>query len=702
MAEGTRIALGGPRQRSVLARLMLARGQVVPVEQIIDDLWHGQPPPSALATTQAYVSNLRRALEARRDTRMSAGLLVRVSPGYALRAVEVDAWRFEELVQQGAMLLGADDAVAATGKLDEALALWRGPAYQEFAFADWATAEITRLDELHATAIEQRAASIMRQGMAAAVVADLRAHVAAHPLREEGWRLLALALYRAGRQGDALTSLREARHTLAEELGVDPGQALRRLEADMLAQSPVLDGAMAHAFEHDPAEHGVALTGRADAARPSEGSGPPGSRLYGREEQIAALLDDRVRLALIGGGAGMGKSALVEEAGVRLTAQGRQVAVGRCPETGGAPAGWPWVEICRSLGERVAPDEVVTGRLVALLEDRGPGTGEDLAAGWFRLRRAIASYLAEVSRIAPLVIVLEDLHRADDETVVTLLHLTAELRGTRTSFLVTYRDDGEKDLSGPFAALARLEPLRLPLPGLDAAMTGELLEAVCGHQVSPETAAIVSERTGGNPFFIRETARLIGAAGETAARSGVPEGVRDVLRHRLARLPENVRTVLREAAVIGGEIDVDVLAEMHDGGAEAVVDAVEAALAAGLVVEPGAGRLRFAYPLIRDLLYEGMSRLRRSRTHVRVGEAMMRLRPTEVAAPARHLTSGAVPGKAARPGAPAAERVERRYARRETAAFWEQALRSRTHDTPGAGPWPDPLGDGLRPRGQAG
>ncbi|MER5620259.1 BTAD domain-containing putative transcriptional regulator [Streptosporangium sp. NPDC002544] len=688
--NGERVPLGGPRQRSVLARLMVARGRVVPTERIIDDLWQGQPPPSALATIHAYISNLRRALEAGRDAQPTARLLVTVSPGYMLRTADVDAWRFEELVQQGVMFLGADDAVAAAGAFDEALALWQGSAYQEFATAEWAMAEIARLDELHATAIEQRAASIMRQGMAAAVVADLRTHVAAHPLREEGWRLLALALYRVGRQGDALMALREARRILAEELGIDPSQALQRLEADILAQTPELEDLGAHAYQGGPA-------GWPDEAWPSEESGVPQKRLYGREEQIAALMDDRMRLALVCGEAGMGKSALVEEVGIRLTGQGRRVVAGRCPEIEGTPAGWPWAEICRSVVEQVAPDEGGRVRLpAALIEACGLGADEELTAGRFPLRKALALCLAEASRTAPLVIVLEDLHRADDETIGTLLHLAAELRETRTSILVTYReDDGEKDLSGLLAALARLEPLRITLPGLDTTMTGKLLRDVCGSEVSSETVATVFERTGGNPFFVREIARMISMAGEAAATSEVPKGVHDVLCHRLARIPASVQTVLREAAVIGREIDVDILTEVHDGGEDAVVDAVDAALAAGLVVEPRAGRLRFAHALVRDLLYEGMSRLRRSRTHARVGAAMEHVRPTEVAALAHHFAYGAVPGKAAHYSALAAEQAEHHYVYLEAATLWGQALKPRNGDIAATGLGPDFRGDDL-------
>ncbi|MFK4069841.1 BTAD domain-containing putative transcriptional regulator [Streptomyces sp. NPDC029674] len=232
------LALRGPRQRAVLARLIVARRHVVPVGRLIDDLWE-DPPERALGTVRTFVAALRKALEPDRPRRAPARLLVTEGPGYALRAAPdaVDAWRFETAVAEARPLPPRD----ALRRLDEALALWRGPAYAEFTDEDWARTERSRLAELRALAVERRAEASLDLGRAADAVPDLDAHVARHPWREDAWRLLALALYRSGRQGDALATLRRARATLAEELGLDPGAGLRRLEADMLAQDASLD-----------------------------------------------------------------------------------------------------------------------------------------------------------------------------------------------------------------------------------------------------------------------------------------------------------------------------------------------------------------------------------------------------------------------------------------------------------------------------
>ncbi|MFI6923555.1 BTAD domain-containing putative transcriptional regulator [Nonomuraea spiralis] len=231
-SEGVPLDLGGQRQRAVLARLLVAGGRAVPVHTLIDELWPGDPPAQALSTIQGYVSRLRRALEPGRAPREEAEVLVSAAPGYALRAAteQVDSWRFESLVKSE----GPPEQVWAS--MESALGLWRGPALAEFAELTWAATEAGRLEELRLIAVERRAGAGLVLGRATSLVADLEAHASAHPLREEGWRLLALGLYRMGRQGDALAALRRARAVWRDELGLDLSAGLRRLEADMLAQ----------------------------------------------------------------------------------------------------------------------------------------------------------------------------------------------------------------------------------------------------------------------------------------------------------------------------------------------------------------------------------------------------------------------------------------------------------------------------------
>jgi len=230
--DGRPIALRGPMHRAVLGRLLVARGRVVPVTDLVDDLWVA-PPAGAVAAVRTFVAALRRAIEPDRLPRAPAEVLVTRGSGYALLAApgEVDAWRFEAAVTPAAPL----------ARLDEALSWWRGPAYADFPDAAWARADRARLTELRLRAVELRAEALLGLGRPADAVPALDEHVTAHPWREPGWRLLALALYRAGRQGDALAVLRRARDLLTGQLGVEPGPGLRTLEIDILRQEAHLD-----------------------------------------------------------------------------------------------------------------------------------------------------------------------------------------------------------------------------------------------------------------------------------------------------------------------------------------------------------------------------------------------------------------------------------------------------------------------------
>jgi DNA-binding SARP family transcriptional activator len=234
-ADGTPLPLGGPRHRELLARLAVAHGRVVPVGGLVDALWE-QPPDGAVAAVRTFVAALRRGLEPDRRPRTPARVLVTEGPGYALRAA-TDADAFTSAVERAAGLPPA----AALAMLEDALAGWRGPAYADVGDRPWARPERSRLTELHSTAVERAAAARLALGRAADAVPGLDAHVTAHPWREEGWRLLALALYRSGRRPDALAVLRRARSRLVDELGLDPSPQLAALERDVLHQAPALE-----------------------------------------------------------------------------------------------------------------------------------------------------------------------------------------------------------------------------------------------------------------------------------------------------------------------------------------------------------------------------------------------------------------------------------------------------------------------------
>jgi DNA-binding SARP family transcriptional activator len=232
-ADGSPLPLGAPRHREVLGRLLVARGRVVPIGRLVSDLWEDRVPTGAVGAVRTFVAALRRSLEPGRPARQASRLLVTDGPGYALRAGReaVDAWRFEDIAARAA---GAPP-YAAVALWDQALALWRGPVLADFPAARWAAAEQARLESLRLDAVERRADALLATGAARDAVADLRAHVAAHPGREDGWVLLTTALDRAGQRGEALRTLDRARAALADASGAHhPGGALARVEARVL------------------------------------------------------------------------------------------------------------------------------------------------------------------------------------------------------------------------------------------------------------------------------------------------------------------------------------------------------------------------------------------------------------------------------------------------------------------------------------
>jgi len=289
--DGHQLGLGGPRQRAVLALLLLAEGRVMPAEYLTEVLWRGAPPPGAAKTLRAHVSRLRSMLGP--DAALAwqgGGYVITVPPD------QLDAARFERLVGAGRHALGRGEAAAAAGRFGQALALWRGRALADVSEVEPLALEGARLEELRLVAVEGRLEADVNRGLAGEVTGELERLVAEHPVRERMWRLLVLALYRAERQADALAAYRRARAVLAEELGIEPGEELRQLEQAVLRQEvpPPATAAVTRALPRDVAS----FTGR----------GAELGRLLG--DLAAAATGGVVGICAIGGMAGIGKTTL--------------------------------------------------------------------------------------------------------------------------------------------------------------------------------------------------------------------------------------------------------------------------------------------------------------------------------------------------------------------------------------------------------
>ncbi|MFF2554094.1 BTAD domain-containing putative transcriptional regulator [Nocardia sp. NPDC058058] len=640
------VDLGGRRQRGVLTLLLVARGAVVPVDRLIDDLWRGEPPTRALGTLQAYISHLRKVLEPDRLPRAPATILVSQAPGYALRLAPeaVDAWQFEAELRSAPA-----DPVERRRALEQALARWHGQAFAEFRDESWARPEAHRLEELRLAARERLAATLIDLGDPTAAAVEADALTSTHPLREEAWRISALARFHAGRQADALAALRAARDILADQLGIDPGPALLQLEADVLAQ-------------RIPVELPAPVPLPAPTIEPTEIHSEFVGRTRELDELIRAAVTGSPRVAAVIGEAGSGKSLVLQRFRAELLATGWRVITGRCPEEDGAPPAWAWVEALRELTTEADPGDYAAP-LAPLLTDRRIGRDADASVGRFLLHRAVGAYLDETARARPLAVMLDDLHRADLETL-TLLGSVA--KAASILIVIAYRpDEIGTPLEDALASLATATATRIHLRGLDFDDAATLIRAVAGHDPARTTIEALTERTGGNPFYLTESARLLASEGALVATSEVPQGVRDVLRRRFARLPEVSVSVLRLAAVIGREFDIEVLVGAAEIGEDEVLDAVEAGVLAGLLEEPGSDHARFTHALIRDTLIGDLSRIRRSRWHLRIAESIERTRPGDLSALAHHFgesLTAATARRAADAAHAAADQAERRFA----------------------------------------
>ena len=325
--SGREVGLGGPRPRAVLALLVLEAGRVVPADRLVEDVWRGSPPPGAAKTLRSYISRLRALLTP------DAALAAR-GGGYVLDADPdlVDAVRFERLVGAGQAVLSRGEAAAAADRFRQALALWRGPALADLRVVEPLAREAARLEELRLVAVEGRIEADVELGRHADVTGELESMVAGYPLRERLWRLQVLALYRSERQADALAAYRRARDLMATELGLEPGEELRRLEQAVLRQEV-------------PA-----------AAPPARGNLPaPLTSFVGRAQELARVeeLLGGARLVTLTGTGGTGKTRLAVEAGARLAGRFSD-GVWLAELAGVADPGLVGVQVMSALGVRQA------------------------------------------------------------------------------------------------------------------------------------------------------------------------------------------------------------------------------------------------------------------------------------------------------------------------------------------------------------
>jgi DNA-binding SARP family transcriptional activator len=634
--------LPGRQASVVFAYLVAERDRPVPTEELAEAVWGGAPPPTWRPALRGVVSKVRDflgllGLPPADTLTSSAGCYRLVLP----TDTAVDVELAEGEAEQARRALAAGRLEEALAAAERARAIAGRPLLPGHDGA-WVRDRRAALHQVLVRTLELLVDIHLAAGQAARAVGPAGDLVAREPFRDSAYRRLLAAHTAAGDRGEALRTYDRYRRVLAEELGVGP--------------SPDLEAAYLELLHAEPA------AGPPAVAVP--GPPPPGpvpGTFVGREPELrrlrAALADargGRRRTVLVAGEAGIGRTRLVTELASLAESDGAVVLAGRCDQHLGVPylplreavgrhlAGYPSERLRSLLGPRTAELLRFWPELAWRLPALPPPAPVDPEHEQYLLFEALTGLLEAIAVGGPLLLLVDDLHGADEASLVLLRSLAQSHRPTRLLIVLTYRDDERVPRARLTAALGDL--VRAPgaelltLDGLDAGEIAALAAATTARPPGPGAAAlahVLRERTAGNPFLVGELLRHLVETGAldggdvTAAAAGpavddVPESVRWAVGQRLARLGGPVEHVLGAAAVVGYHADVALLGRVVELGHDNLLSALDTAVAAGLLEErPGAsGGYAFHHPIVRDLLYRRLPAGERARTHRRVAQAL--------------------------------------------------------------------------------
>jgi DNA-binding SARP family transcriptional activator/tetratricopeptide (TPR) repeat protein len=683
---------------ALLCYLVADRERAHDREALVAVLWPEHPPKEPLTALRPLLSRLRRAIapaviEGRERIRVVLPEPIWVDVEEAARALESarsaarsEAW---ETVRDHA---------------GRALELLR-PRFLPAAHGEWVDARRRELEELELEAVEWMARSGLGLGQPELGAAERASRdlIAQAPYRETGYRFLMEALARSGNVAEALLVYDELRVLLRDELGTAPAAELQALHQRLLT---------GERRGSPPAAAASAGAASGPSPLPSLLSPRVRSELVGRERELAALRaawrGSRAggrRLVLVAGEAGIGKTRLTSELAREAHDEGT-VLHGACHEEESLSyrpfvealrhyvrgAALDWAQLARTPGAgelaRLIPE------LAAVLRAEPATRPSDPETRRYLMFEAVSELLTEASTRAPLMLVLDDLHWADPATLHLLRHVMRAPQVAALLIVATYRD-ADIDARHPLAALLadlRRDGLfeRISLDGLNERGVAELIASHAGHAAPPGIVATVYEQTAGNPFFVEEVMRHLietgvlferegrWASALTADEIGVPEGVKDVLTSRLGRLSGDCRAALAQAAVLGRECSFDVLCAMAVLDEDALIPALEEAVAAQLIVEADRASgpaYAFTHALVRETLYGALSSPRRQRLHAAAARAIEQTGPyAPVAELAHHWSCAGDRGRALAATVAAATAADRRYAHDEAMRHYERAL----------------------------
>lgn len=668
------------RKAGQLVKLLaLTPGHRLHRDQLAELLWPELDPDAGLRNLHQVLFAARRILEPGRAARAQATVLPLRQQMLALQpagALWVDVEAFQAAAEAAQ---GADEPAT----YEAALALYSGDLLPDELYEEWAAQPREALRETFLRLLGELARLSEARGELERAIAAWERLVAADAAREEAHVGLMRAYALAGRRQQALRQYQRLRAALERELDAEPEPGSTEL------YQRILGGRFPEAATGRPAP--TPPRPPRPSTVPSAPAPVPSLRLLAAadgfvnrvheldilQRSLEEMLGGQGRAVLISGDPGIGKSRIIEELVRYAEQRGVRSAWGRCYEGEGAPAYWPWRHIVRheldgdasALREDLGPDAATIAQIVPEIRTLVPGLAElpalDPAQARFRLFDSVTAFLKRRAARQPLLLVLDDLHWADDSSLRLLDFLAAEIDTTPILIAGTYRQV-EVEERGPLAqTLARLSRLaggeRLRLAGLDEPSVAAFSALALGRPASPDLVTVVSRKSEGNPLFIRELVRLVRdeerwrepQAGAWLDES-LPPQVQDVINLRLVRLAPACLELLTIAAVVGREFDLLLVARVAARPVAQALEQLDEAMRAGIIEEaPRApGRLRFTHVLIPETLYAGLTAARRAALHARVGAALEELHAADPAPPlvdlAHHFAQAAAAGEAER------------------------------------------------------
>jgi DNA-binding SARP family transcriptional activator/tetratricopeptide (TPR) repeat protein len=648
--DGRVVDIGGAKARALVARLLIDRHIVVSVDRLVDSLWGDHDGQGAEIALRSTISRVRKRL---RDAGAPGDLIVTRAPGYVLDAPAdvTDANRFEQLVAEGRRQLSRRRPSEATRLLTEAQGLWRGQAYSEVRDEPFARAEARRLDELFLAATETRIDAELTLGRHEGLIGELESLTSAHPMRERLWSQRMLALYRCGRQAEALRVFQDLRSILVAELGIDPGHDVTWMEHAVLTQEAGLDFPV-------PPERDDETMGDTPAADPRgryrfrTQATANESPFVGRSQESAVLRHwwgsvgaGEGRLLLVDGDPGIGKTRLVLELARAVDAGGALVLWGRCDEDPVTPF-QPFAEALSRYFQSLSADRISRmpdwqltelSRLVLRLNEYVPSLEEeagDAEPGRYRFFEAVTATLDELSERRATLLVLDDLHRADQPTLLLLRHVLGSIGEAKFGIIGIYNDTEVPQnhrLRSMLVDFRSVHPVEtVHLQGLGRSAVEELTKS--WPEVPADLVPRLCQMTDGNPLFLDEMLRQLryerdGADTPVPPNLNPTEAIRELVARRVSRLPEDVIYLLQAAAVAGHQCEAGIVAEAAGLTPGQGLDAFDRAEESRLLRRVGdevQDRYAFSHALVRDAIYGELLRGRRARYHHQIAAATER------------------------------------------------------------------------------